>query len=147
MTVPAPVQDSGPGGQTGRDYDVVVLGGGPVGINAADRAHAEGLSVAIVERELVGGECNYWGCVPSKALLRPVLALADTRQVEGAREAVTGSINPAGVFGRRDRYVTNWDDSPVGRGGRRHGSRPLPRTCTTRRAASHRDSPPPTKSW
>jgi pyruvate/2-oxoglutarate dehydrogenase complex dihydrolipoamide dehydrogenase (E3) component len=94
-------------------YDVVVLGAGPVGINAADRAHAEGLSVAIVERELVGGECNYWGCVPSKSLLRPVLAVADARRVDGAREAVVGSIDPKGVFGRRDRYVTNWDDTPV----------------------------------
>jgi pyruvate/2-oxoglutarate dehydrogenase complex dihydrolipoamide dehydrogenase (E3) component len=113
MNVPAPTPDTEPDGETGHDYDVVVLGAGPVGINAADRAHAEGLSVAIVERELVGGECNYWGCVPSKSLLRPVLALDDARRVDGAREAVTGSISPAGVFGRRDRYVTNWDDTPV----------------------------------
>ena len=69
-------------------YDVIVLGAGPVGENVADRARAAGLTVAVVERELVGGECSYWGCVPSKALLRPVLAVADARQVDGAREAV-----------------------------------------------------------
>ncbi|WP_101951140.1 NAD(P)/FAD-dependent oxidoreductase [Mycobacterium sp. 3519A] len=94
-------------------YDVIVLGAGPVGITVADRAHAEGLSVALLERELVGGECNYWGCVPSKAMLRPVLALADARRVEGARAAVSGSPEPKGVFARRDRYVTDWDDTPV----------------------------------
>lgn len=93
------------------EFDVVVLGAGPIGQNAAERARASGLRVAVVERELVGGECSYWACVPSKALLRPVLALADARRVDGAREAITGSLNPAGVFGRRDRYVTNWDDS------------------------------------
>jgi dihydrolipoamide dehydrogenase len=65
----------------------------------------------MVERELVGGECSYWGCVPSKALLRPVIALADAEHVDGAREAVTGSISTSGVFGRRDRYVSNWDDT------------------------------------
>ena len=92
-------------------YDVVVIGAGPVGQNVAERSRAAGLSVAVAERELVGGECSYWGCVPSKALLRPVLAVADTRRVDGARDAVTGSINPDGVFGRRDRYVTNFDDT------------------------------------
>ncbi|MCV7377603.1 pyridine nucleotide-disulfide oxidoreductase [Mycobacterium alsense] len=96
---------------TERDYDVVVLGAGPIGQNAAERARAAGLSVALVERELVGGECSYWACVPSKALLRPVIAVSDARRVDGAREAVSGPISNAGVFGRRNRYVTDWDDS------------------------------------
>ncbi|MFD8820467.1 FAD-dependent oxidoreductase, partial [Streptomyces sp. NPDC059627] len=92
-------------------YDVIVLGAGPVGQNVADRARAAGLSVAVVERELVGGECSYWACVPSKALLRPVLAVADARRVDGARQAVTGRLDDAAVFARRNRYVTDWDDS------------------------------------
>jgi pyruvate/2-oxoglutarate dehydrogenase complex dihydrolipoamide dehydrogenase (E3) component len=92
-------------------YDVIVLGAGPVGQNAAERARAGGLSVAMVERELVGGECSYWACVPSKALLRPVIAVADADHIDGAREAVTGPINAAGAFGRRNRYVSNWDDA------------------------------------
>jgi len=92
-------------------YDVVVLGAGPVGQNVTERSRAAGLSVAVVERELVGGECSYWGCVPSKALLRPVLAVADARKVDGAREAIGGSICADGVFGRRDRYTTNYDDT------------------------------------
>jgi dihydrolipoamide dehydrogenase len=109
MTEPAHAVD----GDAGVDgvYDVIVLGAGPVGQNAAARTRAAGLSVAIVERELVGGECSYWGCIPSKSLLRPVIAIADARGVQGACEAVDGSIAPAGVFARRDRYVTNWDDS------------------------------------
>jgi pyruvate/2-oxoglutarate dehydrogenase complex dihydrolipoamide dehydrogenase (E3) component len=105
-----------------RDFDVIVLGAGPVGQNVADRTRAAGLSVAVVERELVGGECSYWGCIPSKSLLRPVIAVADARRIDGAREAVTGSINSAGVFGRRDRYVTNWDDSGQGLDGPRRVS-------------------------
>ncbi|OBK47706.1 NAD(P)/FAD-dependent oxidoreductase [Mycobacterium sp. 1081908.1] len=94
-----------------RDYDVIVLGAGPIGQNAAERARAANLRVAVVERELVGGECSYWACVPSKALLRPVIAVAEVRRVDGAREAVSGPISSPGVFGRRDRYVTDWDDT------------------------------------
>ncbi len=92
-------------------YDVVVLGAGPVGQNAAERARAGGLSVVVVERELVGGECSYWGCVPSKALLRPVIAIDDADHIDGAREAITGPIDTVGVFGRRNRYVSDWDDA------------------------------------
>ncbi|WP_328890975.1 dihydrolipoyl dehydrogenase family protein [Streptomyces sp. NBC_00316] len=92
-------------------YDVVVVGAGPVGQNVAEHARAGALSVAVVERELVGGECSYWACVPSKALLRPVIAVADARRVDGARQAVTGRLDTDQVFARRNRYVTDWDDS------------------------------------
>jgi pyruvate/2-oxoglutarate dehydrogenase complex dihydrolipoamide dehydrogenase (E3) component len=92
-------------------YDVIVLGAGPVGQNVAARARAAGLTVAVIERELVGGECSYWGCIPSKSLLRPVIAVADARRVDGAREAVSSPVSVQGVFGRRDRYVTLWDDT------------------------------------
>jgi pyruvate/2-oxoglutarate dehydrogenase complex dihydrolipoamide dehydrogenase (E3) component len=101
---------SGAGLGAEREFDVVVLGAGPVGQNVAARTRAAGLSVAIVERELVGGECSYWGCIPSKSLLRPVIAVADVQRIDGAREAIGGPIATAGVFGRRDRYVTNWND-------------------------------------
>ncbi|MFF2411926.1 dihydrolipoyl dehydrogenase family protein [Streptomyces sp. NPDC058092] len=97
--------------QTSSTYDVVVLGAGPVGQNVADRARAAGLTVAVVERELVGGECSYWACVPSKALLRPVIAVADARWVDGARQAVTGRLDTDRVFVRRDHYVSDWDDT------------------------------------
>ncbi|MFJ2722086.1 dihydrolipoyl dehydrogenase family protein [Streptomyces sp. NPDC087437] len=92
-------------------YDVVVLGAGPVGANVADRARAAGLTVAVVERELVGGECAYWACVPSKALLRPVIALADAHRVDGARQAVTDRPDTGRVFARRNHYVNDWDDT------------------------------------
>jgi glycine/D-amino acid oxidase-like deaminating enzyme len=57
-------------------HDVIVIGMRPVGVSAAEGARAAGLSVAAVERELVGGECSYWACIPSKAMLRPVSAAA-----------------------------------------------------------------------
>jgi pyruvate/2-oxoglutarate dehydrogenase complex dihydrolipoamide dehydrogenase (E3) component len=91
-------------------YDVIVIGTGPVGSTLADRVRAAGLSVAAVERELVGGECAYWACIPSKAMLRPVVAAADARRVSGAREAVAGAVDAQAVFARRDGWVANWND-------------------------------------
>ncbi|WP_344497985.1 NAD(P)/FAD-dependent oxidoreductase [Streptomyces enissocaesilis] len=97
------------------EYDVVVVGAGPVGENVADRARAAGLSTAVVENELIGGECSYWACMPSKALLRPVTARADARRVPGLRAAVRGPLDVAEVLAHRDYYASNWkDDGQVG---------------------------------
>ena len=92
-------------------YDVIVIGAGSTGENVADRAVKGGLTAAIVETDLVGGECSYWACMPSKALLRPGSALKDAQSVRGAREAVNGKLDAAAVFKRRDSFVSNWDDS------------------------------------
>ncbi|MDF3149494.1 FAD-dependent oxidoreductase, partial [Streptomyces sp. T21Q-yed] len=96
-------------------YDVVVLGAGPVGENVADRTRAAGLSTAVVESELVGGECSYWACMPSKALLRPVIARADARRLPGLSQSVQGPLDTAAVLARRDEYTSHWkDDGQVG---------------------------------
>ena len=92
-------------------YDLIVIGAGSTGENVADRAVKGGLSAAIVESNLVGGDCSYWACMPSKAILRPGLALQEARSVVGAREAVTGKLNIPAVFKRRDSIVSNWNDS------------------------------------
>jgi pyruvate/2-oxoglutarate dehydrogenase complex dihydrolipoamide dehydrogenase (E3) component len=94
-----------------REYDLVVIGAGPVGENVADRATRGGLSVVIVESELVGGECSYWACMPSKALLRAGSALRAARDVEGAAQAVTGTVDVAATLKRRDAVVHEWNDS------------------------------------
>ena len=80
------------------EYDLIVLGGGPVGENVADRAVQNGLTAIIVESELVGGECSYWACMPSKALLRPAQALRAAQKVKGSAEAVTGRLDVRAVF-------------------------------------------------
>ncbi|MFD7135807.1 dihydrolipoyl dehydrogenase family protein [Streptomyces sp. NPDC059894] len=96
-------------------YDVVVLGAGPVGENVADRTRAAGLTTAVVESELVGGECSYWACMPSKALLRPVIARAEARRLPGLRQAVQGPLDAAAVLAHRDYYTSHWhDDGQVG---------------------------------
>jgi pyruvate/2-oxoglutarate dehydrogenase complex dihydrolipoamide dehydrogenase (E3) component len=92
------------------DHDVIVIGAGPAGEVCAGRAAGEGLDVALVERELVGGECAYWACMPSKALLRPAQVLAEAQRVPGAREAVTGALDRAAVLARRDEVIHDLDD-------------------------------------
>ncbi|KDQ71125.1 NAD(P)/FAD-dependent oxidoreductase [Streptomyces sp. NTK 937] len=91
-------------------YDVVVIGAGPVGENVADRTRAAGLSTAVVESELVGGECSYWACMPSKALLRPVVARADARKVPGLGGAVQGPLDTDAVLAYRDEEASHWKD-------------------------------------
>lgn len=112
----ADVSDAGtvtdPGGEFREvAHDVVVVGAGAVGENAAGTAARYGLDTAIVESDLVGGECSYWACMPSKALLRPGEALEAARRSPGADGAVTGEMDVAAALERRNRIVQDWDDS------------------------------------
>ena len=91
-------------------YDVIVLGAGPVGENIADRAVRGGLTAVLVEHELVGGECSYWACMPSKALLRSGQALRAARAVPGAAEAARGGLDVRAVLARRDAFASHWSD-------------------------------------
>jgi dihydrolipoamide dehydrogenase len=93
-----------------REFDVVVIGAGAVGENVADRVVQGGLTAVLVEAELVGGECSYWACMPSKALLRPGAALHGAQTAPGAKEAVTRTLDAAAVLRRRDALASNWQD-------------------------------------
>ncbi|TDK24854.1 NAD(P)/FAD-dependent oxidoreductase [Arthrobacter crusticola] len=94
-----------------QETDVIVIGAGSSGENVAGRVVAAGLSSVLVESELVGGECSYWACMPSKALLRSGTVLNRAREVSGAKEAVTGKLDAQQVLERRTRMTNNWDDA------------------------------------
>lgn len=95
-----------------RSFDVVVIGAGPAGEVVAGRLAAKGgREVAIVEQRLVGGECAFYACMPSKALLRPQELLGETRRVPGVAEAVTGALDVEAVLRRRDEVIAHLDDA------------------------------------
>jgi len=94
-----------------REFDVIVVGAGPGGEVCAGRLADADLSVALVEQDLIGGECSFYACMPSKELLRPAQALAEACRVEGAVQAVTGELDVAAVLARRDEIIHGLDDS------------------------------------
>jgi len=109
--MPHPELDLRPAdGHRPEQYDVVVIGAGPAGEVLAGRLAAAGLEVAIVEDRLVGGECSFWACMPSKALLRPAEALAEVARVPGAAQAVTGTLDVEAVLDRRDEVIHDLSD-------------------------------------
>ena len=125
--------------QPAGSYDVLILGGGPAATHCAGFLADAGRHVAIVEDELLGGECDYYACIPSKTLLRPGEALAAALDAPGASERVTdGPIAPGGLFVWRDFMVNGYDDGHEVALGRVQGGRDHPGPRSPRRSGRRR---------
>jgi pyruvate/2-oxoglutarate dehydrogenase complex dihydrolipoamide dehydrogenase (E3) component len=96
-----------------REFDVIVLGAGPAGEVCAGRLGEAGQEVVVVESHLIGGECSFYACMPSKAMLRPGELLAEVRRIPGVREAVTGDLDTGALLKRRDEIIHDLDDSAM----------------------------------
>src|SRR5690625_1528950 len=92
-------------------YAVIVIGAGPAVETVADRVVRGGLTVAVVEADLAGGECSYWACMPTKVLLRPVELLAQTQRLAATSAAVTGPLDVSAALSRRDEATSQRDDT------------------------------------
>ena len=96
-------------GRVSDTYDFIVIGAGPVGENAAQYAvQGTDLTVALVESHLIGGECSYYACMPSKALLRPAAVAATSRDLRGVRPT---EVDAEALLARRNYWVSDYDDS------------------------------------
>jgi pyruvate/2-oxoglutarate dehydrogenase complex dihydrolipoamide dehydrogenase (E3) component len=102
---------NGRGLMSEKTYDAIILGAGPAGEVVAGRLAEAGWKVALVERDLVGGECSYYSCMPSKALLRPADVLAEAKRVPGVPIAAGAELEPAAILARRDAVIHDEDDS------------------------------------
>ena len=96
---------------TEKTYDAIVLGAGPAGEVVAGQLADAGWKVAIVEKDLVGGECSYYACMPSKALLRPADVLAEAKRIPGVPVDDDSELDPAAILARRDAVIHGKDDS------------------------------------
>jgi pyruvate/2-oxoglutarate dehydrogenase complex dihydrolipoamide dehydrogenase (E3) component len=96
---------------TGEEFDVIVLGGGVGGVAAVRNLASAGLAVALVENRLVGGECRYWACNPTRTLLRPIEVFNLAKAVPGVRQAVSGQeLDIPAVFAKRDSIIEHLSD-------------------------------------
>ena len=96
---------------TEKSYDAIVLGAGPAGEVVAGQLAGAGWKIATVEKDLVGGECSYYACIPSKALLRPADVLGEARRIPGVPVDEASELDPQAILDRRDEVIHYRDDS------------------------------------